>query len=570
MILLFACAPPVLELQASRDASGAVVEGTVALDRVEIRDGAGALVVAQRVEPVSTRASVRAPLPPGTYTIDARGGGQDARTRLVVPDPGPFSVHVEAPLGQDALAAGEPVEVPVGTAVRVGWVVTAHRDGPVSWEIGEDRGTRALVDGERAVITVDLRDEPVRGHVWSGGSGSPGFDVPLVLEPRPVSVDEARARLSVVGTALPALGDGTVDRTVPVGRIQLPAPWWDAVLDRFHLGFRPRDDQAPRTYVALTLENRGERPVNAVVTARVTVEGRPHEAFRPRLRDAVDLDTVRRLVRVPPGEAVPAALPIYVDRARVPGALLADVELTVRPLGSSAVLHEVHVPLALQRGTPWASGLLVAGLLGMGLGWLGIARGLSSWLARSTGELTTVAVFASLSFTVGAASQLLGLGLSSVLGPFAPFVLGLADDALRMCLVAALLALVPRVGVFALATLVGWLMRALALGAVHPVDALYLGNTVFLTESALWLAGITRTERWIDGPTGIAWLRLTLGLAVPNALGTAVALAVSVVLYRLYYAGWYVGATVLVPGFVYAAVGCALAVPFARSLRRVG
>ncbi|MCB9675003.1 MAG: hypothetical protein H6737_07795 [Alphaproteobacteria bacterium] len=562
---LLACAPPVLEIEASRDASGAVVEATIPLDRVEVQDASGAVVVARHVTPPSERASVRAPLPPGAYEVVATGGGQSARTALEVPDSGPFALHVEAPLGQDALPAGMPVDVPVGTAVRVGLVVTAQRDLALHWALGAETGERAMVAGERAVLTVDLGEHPVEGRVWAGA-----FEVPVRVEPRPLAVAEARERLALVGVALPARGDGSIDRTAPVGRIQLAAPWWDAFLDRFHLGFRPRDDQAPRTYVAATLANRSDRPINAVVTARVLHEGVPHPAFRPRLRDAVDLDTVRRLVRVPPGEPVSAALPVYVDRAAIPGPLEAEVELSVRALGSSDVLHEARLPLVVERGTPWASAALVLGGVGMLLGWLGIAGGLSRWLGRSTGQLTTVAVFGSLSFTVGAASQVLGLGLSSVLGPFAPFVLGLADDAVRMSLVAALLALVPRVGVFALATLVGWLMRALALGAVHPVDALYLGNTVFLTELALFATGVTRSDRWLDGPGWLAWARLAGGLAVPNALATGVALAVSVVLYRLYYAEWYVAATVLGPGLLYAAIGCALAVPFARSLRRVG
>ena len=99
---------------------------------------------------------------------------------------------------------------------------------------------------------------------------------------------------------------------------------------------------------------------------------------------------------------------------------------------------------------------------------------------------------------------------------------------------------------------------------------MYLGNTVLWTEAGLWLAGVTRTVDWLQGPGWLAWARLACGLALPNAIGTTIALAVSVVLYRLYYAEWFVAATVLGPGFVYVAGGCAVAIPFARSLRRVG
>jgi len=51
--------------------------------------------------------------------------------------------------------------------------------------------------------------------------------------------------------------------------------------------------------------------------------------------------------------------------------------------------------------------------------------------------------------------------------------------------------------------------------------------------------------------------------------GMATGLVVSVAFYRLYYADWYVALMLALPGFAYVVVGCALAVPFARSLRRV-
>jgi len=562
--LLFACAPELLELTVERDASGVSVRASVPMERVELRDSTGALLIAQQIRPASGVTSLRTPLEPGEYEVRALSADQAALATLSVADRGPFELRIEAPLGQDELGIGEAIEVPVGSTVRVGLVVTARSELDLSWML-QGSGSRHLVPGERLVLTADLGSEPVRGRVWTDG-----FSVPVALDPEPISIQAVRERLSVVGLSVPAHADGTVDRTVPAGRIQLAAPWWDALLDRLQLGFRPRDDQAPRTYMAVQIANRGDRPVNTVLSGRVVLGERIHPAFRPRLRDSVDLERVRRLVRIPPGQTIAAALPIYLDRSAIPGPVEVEVEVELRTIGSSAVLHQLRVPLVVQRGTPWASAGLLAGLVGMILGWIGIAAGLKRWLGRSTGELTTIAVFGSLSFTVGAATQLVGLGLSSVLGPFAPFALGLADDALRMSLLGALLALVPRVGVFGLATLVGWLMRALALGSVHPVDALYLGNTIFLTELALWGFGVTRVEGWMEGADLVAWARLAGGLALPNAAATGLALAVSVVLYRLYYASWYVLATIAIPGLLYAAIGCAVAIPFARSLRRVG
>ena len=52
-------------------------------------------------------------------------------------------------------------------------------------------------------------------------------------------------------------------------------------------------------------------------------------------------------------------------------------------------------------------------------------------------------------------------------------------------------------------------------------------------------------------------------------LTSATGLVVSIVLYRLYFAGWYIGLILALPGFLYVCLACALAVPFADSLRRI-
>jgi uncharacterized membrane protein YjjP (DUF1212 family) len=117
-----------------------------------------------------------------------------------------------------------------------------------------------------------------------------------------------------------------------------------------------------------------------------------------------------------------------------------------------------------------------------------------------------------------------------------------------------------------LAVFTGWLMRAVVLGAIHPVDVLYLGTSVVLTEGALFVTGLTR-----NGPsvrTGMHWLQLVGGLAVPHGLQTLLSLAISSVLYRLFYADAYVAALVVGPGFLYAALGCGLALPVVRSIER--
>jgi len=181
----------------------------------------------------------------------------------------------------------------------------------------------------------------------------------------------------------------------------------------------------------------------------------------------------------------------------------------------------------------------------------------------------TVSLFGSLSYVVATALQVVGMGLAALLGPFSPLVMGLADDAFRACLLGTLIALLPRPGIAAMATVVGFLMRGLTLGAFHPVDLLYVGSAVLWLEGWLWVSGCTRGEGWLRGTRWHQWFRLSVGLGLANLCATATGLAVSVVLYRLFLADWYVVLILALPGFLYVLVGTWLAVDFAGALKRV-
>ena len=64
-------------------------------------------------------------------------------------------------------------------------------------------------------------------------------------------------------------------------------------------------------------------------------------------------------------------------------------------------------------------------------------------------------------------------------------------------------------------------------------------------------------------------VRLSLAFGLSNALLTLCGLWLHMVLYRLSFAGWYIGMQAGLPGFLYVVLACQLAVPFARSLREV-
>jgi hypothetical protein len=67
----------------------------------------------------------------------------------------------------------------------------------------------------------------------------------------------------------------------------------------------------------------------------------------------------------------------------------------------------------------------------------------------------------------------------------------------------------------------------------------------------------------------VAWARTSLGLGLANLATAAFGLVISMVLYRFYYSTWFVVMVLAGPSFLYVLIGCALALPFARSLREV-
>ncbi len=554
LLLLAGCAPPTLQAELRVEPSAVVIRANLPLDAAELIDGRGAPVVRDERVPPARSIVLRAPLPPGPYTVHLRAGDQRRHLPLQIADPGPARIQIQAPLGQSEVAPGSTLELPDGAPVRVGIVVEAVRELTLAGPL-VDR-PRRLVAGERAVLVTTVG--PAGLSTWIAIDGRRRS---ISLETRSVPLAQLQERLVVEGPYLPAGADGEPDPTLPPNQIRLPAPWWDRLLDRLGLGFRPRDDLAPRTHVGVHLHNRSERPLHLVLSATVEVDGRPHPAFRPRIRDATDLHEVRRIVRVPRGETVTVALPIYLDRRAVGPGLSGTVVVEILSLGSDRPLHTSRAPIAVHRGHPWASAIFIIGLAGSLTGWSLVALRLRGWTARPTSVLATVAVFGSLLFTIGAASQSIGLGIASALGPFAPFILGLVDATARICLLATLLQLAPQPGVLGLTLLVGWLLRALTLGAVHPVELLYVGASVATHESLALLAGLTRGR--------FSFARLWVTLVLPSAALSAYGLAISAVLYRLYYADLYAASLVLVPGLLYPTIGCWLALPFARSLRRV-
>jgi len=568
IVSLVGCAEP-MEPAVVCTSEGVRVTGQ-GLVRVEvIHDG---LRLARRTLDGVSEAFVSAPMPAGERVQVRVVAGREFALGCEAPSSEALTVQLAAPAGQQLvpLTDGDhPFGAFEGAAHELALVVTASQPRVVEVFIGgESLRVQLTVAGQREVVTRPLPiDAPTQLRVVSAG-----YSRVARLMPSVVAVGDVAGVLRLVEQAFPTDAAGDVDLARPQGRVTLPGRAWTRVRQWAGLGVRGRDRELPWGWRSVTLANGGARDLDVVLRSRVLRDGQPAPAFRPVVRNRDGSSgVVSALLRVPAGGEATGVLPLFVHEGRLPeGATEFEHELTVAPLGIEAAILTDRQPLQVSRGSSWvALGFavaLLAAVLGVGSALLGVPRWLRTF---STADLTTIAVFATLGFVITAATAVLSSGLAAVLGPFSMLVTGLLSDCLRSALLATLIVLLPRRGTATLFLLLGWLMQGIALGAFSPTDFVFVGSRIFWLEGFLWIAGLTRGGAWRDGSAATRFARLTVGFAGASLLSMAGAIASQIVLFRLYYAAWFVVLMLALPGFLYDVIACALATSFAASLRRV-
>ncbi len=509
----------------------------------------------------------------GTWTAELDGPSGPLRQRFEVPADLPsMVVRIDAPIGQGEreVRPGDTVAVPVleGRPTEVSVQVRALSPGPIRIRLGEAQQEGLLERGERLSLRARLSERTVL-RIEAGAE-----TLEATLVPESLPLDRLREELRIVDLRFPAEASGEADISRPADRFTLPARWWTRGLRALRLGVRARDPWAPWAWLGVTVANDGDEARNLVLRLRsVDEQDRPIPALAPRAREGMaEGGAVQVLLRVPPRTRARAAIPVYADEAALFAAGLdrAEVQVELLPLGLPEVLTEQRRTLHIDRGNTWASlGLLGSLAAALGGSAMVLTRARAWLIGARTSELLTIALFSSLSFIVGLVGRLLTMAFSTLLGPFAVLISGLVDDVLRTALLATLLSLRPRPGTLGLFVLTSWLLSGLALGSFTPSDLVFVGARVFWLEGLAWLFGLTRGAAWLEQARPLRFLRLSAALGGASVLTSAIGLVLSVTLYRLHLAGWYVGLMLALPGFAYVLIGVALSLGFTDSLRRV-
>lgn len=601
--------PRVLEARVAADGLVIRLDRAIAVDRVRIREESGGVLLAQRLGGVR-RSSLRLHLSwprTGAYLIHISGPRGELRHRVRVADKWdqPLSVRLLAPYdGADSAAAtGEnDAVVAAGGMISCALVISNTRPVPsrVSGRVSLSPGLELLPDNLPGWVEVERNGAGV-GLVFSHRLQALGEDLALVFRVRSrqeghrsvsavviggrpedpeqicrlsagldfLSPTALAAKIEVAGHWLPTGMDGLFDRRKQAGTIYYRSP----VLRRLARWLGVTDDRAsywmPYTFQSLTLVNNFGSNLALLIKSRITGlnDGRTPGAFiPPDIYTGSQADnTVTAAVIIPPGRKQRVVLPIFITAPPRPGHYRRQV--TIYPMGGDRALKTLDLPLHV---TGMDHTALICTLASLAVSVLALSF-LACRFKRLLGglkvrQVVIVALFGSLTFAgVNLPIKVFGALFHGLLGPFSVLVTGFFSELLYYAFLVALIRTIPRPGVVSLLTLVRYLLAVLVTGGFHLTDFLYVGTSIAVKETALYLAGVTRVGegfKWTWSHVSLLALLLALG----DALLGAASIYVHMVLFRLYFADWYIGLNIIVNGLIYTALGVWLGKVFSDRL----
>lgn len=307
---------------------------------------------------------------------------------------------------------------------------------------------------------------------------------------------------------------------------------------------------SPVSFQRITLKNRLEIAVPVVLSAGV-VDGDKGEIKAFRTPESQPGTEPNMAVVLPPDKRIDVTLPIFLASDEVsPGRYTRRV--TVQMAGSGLVLEYAERPLEVGKPSGPAIAVTIlaisATIIAFGFVFL---RG-NSFLSRfTTRQIVLISLISSASVVLVNLPVFFVSSITFVLlGPLGFLVDSLLTEFLYGALLVALLIIIRKQGVCALVAGIRFLLGGVLLGMLTPIGAIHTVISAVSLEAAVWLSGVLR---W--GKGGRPGMRLVLLFASANALISWIGFQLSIVLFRLHYADWYIALSVLVGGFAYSLLG---------------
>ena len=429
--------------------------------------------------------------------------------------------------------------------------------------------TSTTTNSDREEISGVVRFTTDRGQTWAQQT---------TVEVRAAPVSEITEYLSIASIEMPTDATGAVDAKQRADTIYYPRPlfsWLDT---------SQTNPFEPTTFQTIRLRNQSEETIHVAVssinrdikTGEVVPFLTPPETANGGTNQSV------AFASLPGGEVTEIPLPIYfhprylkegkIEQA-IPGEYRRDIVMKV--WGSDATIFREERPLHLI--VPNQQALLVS-LLAIISSTIGLAVVLKLhkqlFAGFTTKQLIVIALFGTTVFVAVIVPSTLFLNLiSALLGPISVLLTGLINETLYYALLTALLIYITGdpensergvlkaenkgSGIILLVSAVRLLLGGVTFGLFTPMAIVYTGTSVLLLETGFLF--VRRRSLFI-------WA-VVLGLC--DAIAVYVDLQLSILLYRLFYADWYILLRILIEGFVYTFIGVLLGARLGRGLWRV-
>ncbi len=431
-------------------------------------------------------------------------------------------------------------------------------------------------------LTLKIPDErlssstQIRGHVFFENTSGYRWERSVTTPLRSASLDEIAGQLRIEGVTMPTDPSGVSDPRQRPDAISYSRPLLGGFGRWFGEKAGPMNEFQPVAYQTVYIRNQGRETVHAIVTSmnRDTKDGAPVSFLSPP--DAINAGTNRSLAFVSlTGESTtPVPLPIYFNplselHRDFTGAGQYERAIEVKIWGSDATVVRATRPLLIV--TPNLHALLVTGIVivGTGLG-VGLLLCFHQQLFRrfSTKQLILISLFGTTIFiAISVPSTLLTNLISALLGPIAFLITGLINEMLYYALLISLLILIPKFGAITLVSAVRLLLGGVTLGLFTPAILLHIVTAVLLLETGFQIARKVTLDSGAIGGANLLILAFIFGLC--DALTVYVEFQLSMTLYRLFYADWYILTRIFVDGFAYTFIGVLLGKRLGSGLWRV-
>ena len=431
-------------------------------------------------------------------------------------------------------------------------------------------------------LTLKIPDESlpkntqIRGRVFFENASGDRWERSVKTPLRSASLDEIAGQLRIENITMPTGPGGISDPRQRSDTISSPRPLLGGLGKWFGAKASPTDEFEPIAYQTIHIHNQGQETVHAIVASmnRDTESEQPVPFLSPP--DAVNAGTDRSLAFVSlAGESTtPVPLPIYLNplsqgHQDFIGEGQYERAIEVKIWGSDATALRATRPLLIV--TPNLHALLVTSLVtvvtGLGIGLL-LCFHPQLFTRFSTKQLILISLFGTTIFiAVNVPSTLLTNLISALLGPISSLVTGLINEMLYYALLTSLLILIPKFGVITLVTAVRLLLGGVTLGLLTPTILLHAVTAVLLLEVGFQIARKITLDSGAIGGANLLTLALIFGLC--DAFTVYIDFQLSMTLYRLFYADWYILTRVLVDGFTYTFIGVLLGKRLGSGLWRV-